>query len=86
MLIADKVLDNDKLDFFLRWGSLNEQLQENTVKYLEDIGGERLTVSVMPLVEGFYTGLQNKSKLHSILERWSSENASIATEIQSFDK
>ncbi len=86
VLIADKVLDNDKLDFFLRWGSLNEQLQENTVKYLEDIGGERLTVSVMPLVEGFYTCLQNKSKLHSILERWSSENASIATEIQSFDK
>ena len=85
-LIVDKVLDNDKLDFFLRWGSLNEQLQENTVKYLEDIGGERLTVSVIPLVEGFYTGLQNKSKLHSILERWSSENASIATEIQSFDK
>lgn len=47
-LIIDEEYDNGKMKFFLLWGGLNEQLQENTIKYCGDIKASRITIALLP--------------------------------------
>ena len=81
-LLSDEKYVNDKFKFFVNWGVLNEQLQITTLSYFEDIQGDKLTISMMPFVESFYTECKDKSRCKEIMRRWAEENNKISNEIQ----
>ena len=66
------------------WGALNEQLQENTIKYCTDLSAQKISVSQIPYFEGFYAQCKNKGAMKTILERWKSENTTLKTAIEDF--
>lgn len=83
-VINDGRYEKDKMKFFLLWGGLTEQLQENTVKYCADLLAENISVSHIPLFEGFYAQCKNQGSMKEILERWKNENTALKTAIEEF--
>lgn len=59
-VISDDSYEKEKVRFFLLWGALNEQLQENTIKYCTDLSAQKISVSQIPYFEGFYAQCKNK--------------------------
>lgn len=80
-LLSDEKYVNVKFKFLVNWGVLNEQLQITTLSYFEDIQGDKLTVSLMPFVEFFYTECKDKSRCKEIMRRWAEENSKIANQV-----
>lgn len=80
-LLSDEKYVNVKFKFLVNWGVLNEQLQITTLSYFEDIQGDKLTVSLMPFVEFFYTECKDKSRCKEIMRRWAEENNKIANQV-----
>ena len=76
--------EKEKVRFFLLWGALNEQLQENTIKYCTDLSAQKIFVSQIPYFEGFYAQCENKGAMKTILERWKNENTTLKTAIEDF--
>ena len=76
--------EKEKVRFFLLWGALNEQLQENTIKYCTDLSAQKIFVSQIPYFEGFYVQCENKGAMKTILERWKNENTTLKTAIEDF--
>ena len=76
--------EKKKVRFFLLWGALNEQLQENTIKYCTDLSAQKIFVSQIPYFEGFYVQCENKGAMKTILERWKNENTTLKTAIEDF--
>lgn len=80
-LLSDEKFVNAKFKFLVNWGLLNEQLQITTLSYFEDIKGDKLTISLLPLVESFYDECKDKSRCKDIMRRWAEENSKIANQI-----
>ena len=80
-LLSDEKFVNAKFKFLVNWGVLNEQLQITTLSYFEDIKGDKLTISLLPLVESFYDECKDKSRCKEIMRRWAEENSKIANQI-----
>ena len=83
-VIGDERYKKDKIRFFLLWGGLNAQLQENTIKYCADLSAQKISVSHIPHFEGFYVQCKNQGAMKTILERWKSENTTLKTAIEVF--
>ena len=83
-MISDDNYENEKVKFFLQWGALNEQLQENTVKYCIDLSSQKISLSQIPYFEGFYAQCKNQIALKSIFERWKTENGKLKRAIDDF--
>lgn len=83
-IVGEEKYDRDKIKFFLLWGGLNEQLQENTIKYCADLSAKNILLSNIPYFEGFYAQCKNKEEMKVILERWKSENMGLKTAIEEF--
>jgi hypothetical protein len=83
-IVAEEKYDKNKIRFFLLWGGLNEQLQENTIKYCEDLSAKNISLSHVPYFEGFYAQCKNKGEMKIILERWKNENKGLKTAIEEF--
>ena len=66
----------------MNWGVLNEQLQITTLAYFDDIRGNKLTISLLPFVESFYTECKDKSRCKEIMRKWAEENSDISNELQ----
>lgn len=80
-LVGDEKYDMEKVKFFLLWGGLNEQLQENTVRYCMNLSAAKITVAGIPHFGGFYTQCKNKEKMKLLLEKWKDENTTLKTAI-----
>ena len=78
---GDERYEKDKIKFFLLWGGLNVQLQENTIKYCADLSAKKISLSHIPYFEGFYAQCKNQGAMKIILERWKSENKKLITAI-----
>lgn len=83
-IVGEEKYDRDKIKFFLLWGGLNEQLQENTIKYCADLSAKNILLSHIPYFEGFYAQCKNQEEMKVILERWKSENMGLKTAIEEF--
>ena len=83
-IVGEEKYDRDKIKFFLLWGGLNEQLQENTIKYCADLSAKNILLSHIPYFEGFYAQCKNQEEMKVILERWESENMGLKTAIEEF--
>ena len=83
-IIKQPSYEKEKVRFFLLWGALNEQLQENTIKYCTDLSAQKIFVSQIPYFEGFYVQCENKGAMKTILERWKNENTTLKTAIEDF--
>ena len=83
-VVGDEKYDKDKIKFFLSWGGLNEQLQENTIKYCADLSAKKLSLSHIPYFEGFYAQCKNQAEIKVILERWINDNTTLKTLIEDF--
>ena len=83
-VISDDSYEKEKVRFFLLWGALNEQLQENTIKYCTDLSAQKISVSQIPYFEGFYAQCKNQGAMKTILERWKSENTMLKTAVEDF--
>lgn len=83
-MAGDERYEKDKIRFFLLWGGLNAQLQENTIKYCADLSAKKISVSHIPYFEGFYAQCKNQGAMKTILERWKSENTTLKTAIEDF--
>ena len=81
-MVSDDRYVKEKVSFFLQWGALNEQLQENTIKYCTDLLAQKIQISQIPYFEGFYTQCKNKAAMKTILERWKDENTTLKTVIE----
>ena len=78
-LLSDEKFVNAKFKFLVNWGVLNEQLQITTLSYFEDIKGDKLTISLLPLVESFYDECKDKSRCKEIMRRWAEEIVKLQT-------
>lgn len=83
-MVGDERYEKGKIKFFLLWGGLNAQLQENTIKYCADLSAQKMSVSHIPHFEGFYVQCKNQGAMKTILERWKSENTTLKTAIEDF--
>ena len=83
-VVIEEKYDKDKIKFFLLWGGLNEQLQENTIKYCADLSAKKISLSHIPYFEGFYAQCKNQGEMKVILERWKSENTMLKMAIEDF--
>lgn len=83
-VVSDEKYDKSKINFFLLWGGLNEQLQENTIKYCENLSAKSISISHVPFFEGFYTECKNHEQMRKILERWKNENTALKKAIDEF--
>lgn len=83
-VVSDERYDNNKIRFFLLWGGLNEQLQENAIKYCADLSAQKIAVSHIPHFEGFFVQCKDKDAIKAVLERWKSENTTLKTAIADF--
>lgn len=83
-MAGDERYEKDKIRFFLLWGGLNAQLQENTIKYCADLSAKKFSVSHIPYFEGFYAQCKNQGAMKTIRERWKSENTTLKTAIEDF--
>ena len=83
-VVSDERYEKDKIRFFLLWGGINEQLQENTIKYCADLSAKNISLSHIPHFEGFYAQCKNKGAIRVILERWKNENTILKTAIEDF--
>ena len=83
-MISDDSYEKEKVRFFLQWGALNEQLQENTIKYCTDLLAQKISISQIPFFEGFYAQCKNKGEMKIILERWKDENPTLKTAVEVF--
>lgn len=83
-MVSDDNYEKEKVRFFLQWGALNEQLQENTIKYCTDLLAQKISVSQIPYFEGFYAQCKNRGAMKTILERWKNENTMLKTAIEDF--
>ena len=83
-MAVDERYENEKIRFFLLWGGLNAQLQENTIKYCADLSAKKISTSHIPYFEGFYAQCRNHGAMKAILEQWKSENTTLKTAIEDF--
>ena len=83
-IINEEKYDKDKIRFFLSWGGLNEQLQENTIKYCAELSAKKISLSHIPYFEGFYAQCKNQEEMKVILNRWKNENTALETAIKDF--
>lgn len=61
-VVSDEKYDKNKIRFFLLWGGLNEQLQENTIKYCENLSSKSISISHVPYFEAFYVECKKMKK------------------------
>jgi predicted KAP-like P-loop ATPase len=80
-LTKDTELDNEKLKRFLRWGSAKNELQISTVEYIRGISGNKIKLSMLPLINEFYISTKKSQECKEALEKWEKENTSIASRI-----
>lgn len=71
-MISNDSYEKEKVRFFLLWGALNEQLQENIIKYCADLSAKKVSVSHIPYFEGFYAQCKNQGEMKTI-EKWCTE-------------
>ena len=83
-VVSDEKYDKNKMRFFLLWGGLNEQLQENTIKYCENLSSKSISISHVPYFEAFYVECKKNEEMHKILERWKNENSMLKKAIDEF--
>lgn len=83
-IVSDERYEKDKIRFFLLWGGLNEQLQENTIKYCTDLSAKKISVSHIPYFGGFFVQCKNQGEMKIILERWKSDNTELKTAIEDY--
>ena len=83
-VVSDEKYDKNKIRFFLLWGGLNEQLQENTIKYCENLSSKSISISHVPYFEAFYVECKKNEEMHKILERWKNENSMLKKAIDEF--
>lgn len=83
-MAVDERYENDKIRFFLLWGGLNAQLQENTIKYCADLSAKKISTSHIPYFGGFYAQCRNQGAMKAILEQWKSENTTLKKAIEDF--
>lgn len=83
-VVSDEKYDKNKIRFFLLWGGLNEQLQENTIKYCENLSSKSISISHVPYFEAFYAECKKNEEMHKILERWKNENSVLKKAINEF--
>lgn len=83
-VVSDEKYDKNKIRFFLLWGGLNEQLQENTIKYCENLSSKSISISHVPYFEAFYAECKKNEEMHKILERWKNENSVLKKAIDEF--
>ena len=83
-VVSDEKYDKNKIRFFLLWGGLSEQLQENTIKYCANLSAKNISMSHIPYFEGFYAECKNHGEIRTILERWKSENIALKKAIEEF--
>lgn len=83
-VVSDEKYDKNKIRFFLLWGGLNEQLQENTIKYCENLSSKSISMSHVPYFEAFYAECKKNEEMHKILERWKNENSVLKKAIDEF--
>ena len=69
-VVSDEKYDKNKIRFFLLWGGLNEQLQENTIKYCENLSSKSISISHVPYFEAFYVECKKNEEMYKILEQW----------------
>ena len=83
-VVSDEKYDKNKIRFFLLWGGLNEQLQENTIKYCENLSSKSISISHVPYFEAFYVECKKNEAMYKILEQWKNENSVLKKAIDEF--
>lgn len=83
-VVSDEKYDKNKIRFFLLWGGLNEQLQENTIKYCENLSSKSISISHVPYFEAFYVECKKNEEMYKILEQWKNENSVLKKAIDEF--
>lgn len=83
-VVSDERYEKDKIRFLLLWGGLNEQLQENTIKYCADLSAQKISLSHIPYFGGFFAQCKNQGEMKIILERWKNDNTELKTVIEDY--
>lgn len=83
-VVSDERYEKEKIRFLLLWGGLNEQLQENTIKYCTDLTAKKISVSHIPYFGSFFAQCKNQGEMKIILERWKNDNTELKTAIEDY--
>lgn len=80
-LIQDEKIDSKKFKFFIIWGQSKKELHITTLEYLKGIHGDKISITMIPLIQGFYEEIENKQACKELLVKWKKENIKIESQI-----
>lgn len=85
--LSDKILSDPKIDLklfrsLLEWGASKEILYTGTISCLDQILGDKLTLSAIPRVKEFEKNTKHTQELQEIVNRWARENANLKKAIE----
>jgi len=81
-IISETKIDKEVLKSYLEWGKTKEILYTNVISDLSSLHGEKISLSMLPLIKDFMENTNKHSEVQEIVDKWSKENNSLAAAIQ----
>ncbi len=73
-IISDTSVDNDLFKAFIEWGKTKEILYSNVLSNLSGLSGERINISLIPVIKDFMNESKKITEVLEITKKWSQEN------------
>lgn len=81
-IMTETSIDKDLFRSFLEWGKTKEILYTNVITDLSGISGEKISLSLLPLIKKFLEDTKTKEQMTDLLKRWGEENSKLKLAIK----
>lgn len=76
-IISDTSVDNDLFKAFIEWGKTKEILYSNVLSNLSGLSGERINISLIPVIKDFMNESKKITEVLEITKKWAQENSKL---------
>lgn len=81
-LISETNINKDLLKSYLEWGKTKEILYTQVVSDLRSLSGNKISLSMVPMIGDYITSTKQLENFHEILIKWGEENEKIKNPLE----
>lgn len=81
-LISETNINKDLMKSYLEWGKTKEILYTQVVSDLRSLSGNKISLSMVPMIGDYITSTKQLENFHEILIKWGEENAKIKNPLE----
>lgn len=85
-LISETNINKDLMKSYLEWGKTKEILYTQVISDLRSLSGNKISLSMVPMIGDYITSTKQLENFHEILIKWGEENDKIKSPLEKHTK